>query len=212
MKNKIIKNKKYIVICSLFFCLCVGVTLALTSMVGNELTNSFTLGSVETEIDEKDPNIHTDHIDKKPYVKNTGTNSALVRMRVTISPDELKEKYGIELDYNNQEYKYDQEEDDWENTENNYWIYNNDDGFWYYTGIIEAAEQTEPLFTKVIGNDIIENNSIIPELEGLEITVYYDSIQSVARGENDEEIKATTGDINNDTTKQLWSIFDQQKN
>lgn len=211
MKNKIIKNKKYIVICSLFFCLCVGVTLALTSMVGNVLTNSFTLGSVETVIDENDPDIHTDHIDKKPYVKNTGTNSALVRMRVTISPDELEEKYGIELDYNNQEYKYNQEEDDWENTKN-YWIYNNDDGFWYYTGIIEANKQTEPLFTKVTGKDIIKNNSLIPELEGLEITVYYDSIQSVARGENDVEIKATTGDINNETTRQLWSIFDQQKN
>ena len=211
MKNKIIKNKKYIVICSLFFCLCVGVTLALTSMVGNELTNSFTLGSVETEIDEKDPNIHDDHIDKKPYVKNTGTNSALVRMRVTISPDELEEKYGIELDYNNQEYKYNQEEDDWENTKN-YWIYNNDDGFWYYTGIIETADQTEPLFTRVTGNGIIGNNGLISELEGLEITVYYDSIQSVARGENDVEIKATTGDINNETTRQLWRIFDQQKN
>lgn len=210
MKNKIIKNKKYIVICSLFFCLCVGVTLALTSMVGNKLTNSFTLGSVETEIDEDGPNIHDDHIDKQPYVKNTGTNSALVRMRVTISPDELIDKYDINLVYNNELYDYDTTKDKWDNTDD-YWVYS-DDGFWYYTGIIEANKQTEPLFTKVIGNNIIENNGLISELEGLEITVYYDSIQSVARDENDVEIKATTGDINNVTTKQLWSIFDQQKN
>lgn len=209
MKNKIIKNKKYIVICSLFFCLCVGVTLALTSMVGNELTNSFTLGSVETEIDEDGPKIHDDHIDKQPYVKNTGTNSALVRMRVTISPDELIDKYDINLVYNNELYDYDSTKDKWDNTDD-YWVYS-DDGFWYYTGIIEAYEQTEPLFTRVEGN-IIENNGLIPELEGLEITVYYDSIQSVARGENDVEIKATTGDINDETTRQLWSIFDQQKN
>ncbi|QUN11526.1 hypothetical protein KEC48_08410 [Clostridium sp. C1] len=209
MKNKIIKNKKYIVICSLFFCLCVGVTLALTSMVGNELTNSFTLGSVETEIDEDKPNIHGDHIDKKPYVKNTGTNSALVRMRVTISPDELINKYGINLVYNDKLYKYNDSEDNWDNTDD-YWVYSG--GFWYYTGIIEANERTEPLFTKVTGNNIIGNNGLISELEGLEITVYYDSIQSVARGENDVEIKATTGDINDDTTRQLWSIFDQQKN
>ena len=212
MKNKIIKNKKYIVICSLFFCLCVGVTLALTSMVGNELTNSFTLGSVETEIDEKGPNIHDDHIDKQPYVNNTGTNSALVRMRVTISPNELINEYGINLVYNSQDYEYSPVEDAaWEDTEN-YWIYNNDDGFWYYTGIIETNEPTEPLFTRVTGNGIIGNNGLISELEGLEITVYYDSIQSVARDENDVEIKATTGNINNDTTRQLWSIFDQQKN
>lgn len=210
MKNKIIKNKKYIVICSLFFCLCVGVTLALTSMVGNKLTNSFTLGSVETEIDEKGPNIHDDHIDKQPYVKNTGTNSALVRMRVTISPDELINKYDIHLVYNDKLYIYNDSEDNWGNTDD-YWVYS-DDGFWYYTGIIEANERTEPLFTKVTGNNIIGNNGLISELEGLEITVYYDSIQSVARGENDVEIKATTGDINDDTTRQLWSIFDQQKN
>lgn len=210
MKNKIIKNKKYIVICSLFFCLCVGVTLALTSTVGNELTNSFTLGSVETEIDEYGPNIHDDHIDKQPYVKNTGTNSALVRMRVTISPDELINKYGINLVYNDKLYIYNDSEDNWGNTDD-YWVYS-DDGFWYYTGIIEANERTEPLFTKVTGNNIIGNNGLISELEGLEITVYYDSIQSVARGENDVEIKATTGDINDDTTRQLWSIFDQQKN
>lgn len=210
MKNKIIKNKKYIVICSLFFCLCVGVTLALTSMVGNKLTNSFTLGSVETEIDEKGPNIHDDHIDKQPYVKNTGTNSALVRMRVTISPDELINKYDINLVYNDKLYIYNDSEDNWGNTDD-YWVYS-DDGFWYYTGIIEANERTEPLFTKVTGNNIIGNNGLISELEGLEITVYYDSIQSVARGENDVEIKATTGDINDDTTRQLWSIFDQQKN
>lgn len=210
MKNKIIKNKKYIVICSLFFCLCVGVTLALTSMVGNKLTNSFTLGSIETEIDEKGPNIHDDHIDKQPYVKNTGTNSALVRMRVTISPDELINKYDINLVYNDKLYIYNDSEDNWGNTDD-YWVYS-DDGFWYYTGIIEANERTEPLFTKVTGNNIIGNNGLISELEGLEITVYYDSIQSVARGENDVEIKATTGDINDDTTRQLWSIFDQQKN
>ncbi|MBM6966921.1 hypothetical protein [Massilimicrobiota timonensis] len=209
MKNKIIKNKKYIVICSLFFCLCVGVTLALTSMVGNKLTNSFTLGSVETEIDEDGPKIHDDHIDKQPYVKNTGTNSALVRMRVTISPDELIKEYGINLVYNDGSYEYNPTEDNWDDTAD-YWVYSN--GFWYYTGIIEANERTEPLFTKVTGNDIIENNGLISELEGLEITVYYDSIQSVARGENDVEIKATTGDINNETTQQLWSIFDQQKN
>ena len=209
MKNKIIKNKKYIVICSLFFCLCVGVTLALTSMVGNKLTNSFTLGSVETEIDEDGPNIHDDHIDKQPYVKNTGTNSALVRMRVTISPNELIEKYGINLVYNDEFYAQDPTEDNWEDTVD-YWVYSN--GFWYYTGIIEANERTEPLFTKVTGNNIIKNNGLISELEGLEITVYYDSIQSVARGENDVEIKATTGNINDETTQQLWSIFDQQKN
>lgn len=209
MKNKIIKNKKYIVICSLFFCLCVGVTLALTSMVGNKLTNSFTLGSVETEIDEDGPNIHDDHIDKQPYVKNTGTNSALVRMRVTISPNELIEKYGINLVYNDEFYAQDPTEDNWEDTDD-YWVYSN--GFWYYTGIIEANERTEPLFTKVTGNNIIKNNGLISELEGLEITVYYDSIQSVARGENDVEIKATTGDIKDETTQQLWSIFDQQKN
>lgn len=209
MKNKIIKNKKYIVICSLFFCLCVGVTLALTSMVGNKLTNSFTLGSVETEIDEDGPKIHDDHIDKQPYVKNTGTNSALVRMRVTISPDELIKEYGIDLVYNGKTYEYDPTEDNWEDTAD-YWVYSN--GFWYYTGIIEANKRTEPLFTKVTGNGIIENNGLISELEGLEITVYYDSIQSVARDENDVEIKATTGDINNVTTQQLWSIFDQQKN
>lgn len=209
MKNKIMKNKKYIVICSLFFCLCVGVTLALSSMVGNSLTNSFTLGNVETVIDEPDPEVHESHIDKRPYVKNTGTNSALVRMRVTISPDELIKEYGINLVYNDKTYEPNDSEDNWDNTDD-YWVYS--DGFWYYTGIIEANEQTEPLFTKVTGKGIIESNGLISELEGLEITVYYDSIQSVARGENDVEIKATTGDINNETTRQLWSIFDQQKN
>lgn len=211
MKNKIIKSKKYIVICSLFFCLCVGVTLALTSMVGNELTNSFTLGNVETVIDEPDPEVHESHIDKRPYVKNTGTNSALVRMRVTISPSELVEKYQLKLVYNDESYEYNPNEDKWDSSEN-YWIYNNNDGYWYYTGIIKTAEETEPLFTKVEGNGIVKDGKLISELEGLEIALYYDSIQSVARGENDVEIKATTGDINDETTQQLWSIFDQQKN
>lgn len=210
MIENIKNNKKYIIICTLFFCFCVGITLALSSSVGNSLTNSFTLGSVDTEIDEPDPTVDDSHIDKAPYVKNIGTNSALVRMRVTISPTELKEKYGINLEINDDKYVYNENEDSWKNTDN-YWILR-DDGYYYYTGVIDSLEQTEPLFTKVTGNKIIDDNGgIIKELEGLEIAVYYDSIQNVARADDGTEIIANTGNILNDqNAKDLWEIFDSQ--
>ena len=108
MKMNILKSKKII------FALALGVAIMVTSTVGTlaylksnsgTVVNTFTVGSVETEIDEDvDPNQNL----KKVRVVNTGKNDCLVRMRVVISPENSRIAIA---DYNST--KFTQEGDFW---------------------------------------------------------------------------------------------------
>lgn len=187
MINKVKAHKKIIVTAFLLLCLSFGVTLAYAKTQSNVLTNTFTAGSVETVIEEELPKPQGSDIKKAPYVKNTGENDALVRMRVTMTPSDLVAKLNIELAMNVN------------------WTYK-EDGYYYYNKILKSGEASEPLFTKVTGNDIVKDGKYADELEGLEIAVYHEAIQNLVKDKNGQSIQAITGIDGN--AFQIWSLFD----
>ena len=181
----ILKSKKII------FALALGVAIMVTSTVGTlaylksnsgTVVNTFTVGSVETEIDEKvDPSQNL----KEVRVVNTGKNDCLVRMRVVISP----EKSGIAIDnYNN---KFEQKSD----------------GFWYYKGILKAPTENEYyatpyLFTKyTIPTDFKDNFTI---------TVYQEAVQAMVHLANGSTISAydENGKYNAENAAMIWKAYD----
>ena len=190
---KILKRHKRVATVSLLLlCLSFGITLAVMSKPSNSLTNSFTPGSVESEIKEDSIVVKEDKIEKKPYVNNTGKSDALIRARVTISPSELVDKYNIQIEYNS---------NNWTKDENSDW--------WYYNNILEPGKTTEPLFTYVTGDGIVSNGQIIKELEGLEIAVYHESVQTSILGDDGNPITANTGKYEGNT-QTIWDTISQQ--
>ena len=185
------KNKNKIAIISLLLIaiVAVGITLALMKNGSNKVTNTFDVGSVETIIEEEDPKPDGDGIKKEPRIENTGKSSALVRAKVTITPQELVDNLGIKIVYNTED-----------------WVYGGD-GYYYYKNVLPKDGKTGPIFTKVTGKDIVENGEFSDKLNGLEIAVYHESVQSVIG-----TLQATSGDPTNPTednaAKQIWEIYD----
>ncbi len=75
--------------------LSIGTTYALLRDETNGLNNTFTIGSVETEIVEQDMHLISDtKVYKEPVVKNVGLNDCYIRARVEISPSGENIKLG----------------------------------------------------------------------------------------------------------------------
>ena len=181
----ILKSKKII------FALALGVAIMVTSTVGTlaylksnsgTVVNTFTVGSVETEIDE---NVDPSRNLKEVRVVNTGKNDCLVRMRVVISP----EKSGIELgNYNNEFEK-------------------KSDGFWYYKGILKA-----PTENKYYATPYLFTNYKIPEgfEDNFTITVYQEAVQATVHLANGTTISAygENGSYNAENAAMIWQAYD----
>ena len=186
MKMNILKSKKII------FALALGVAIMVTSTVGTlaylksnsgTVVNTFTVGSVETEIDEDvDPSNYL----KKVRVVNTGKNDCLVRMRVVISPE--NNRITID-DYNKSNFE------------------KKDDGFWYYKGVLKAPSVNEYyatpyLFTKyTIPTDFKDNFTI---------TVYQEAVQAMVHLANGSTISAydENGKYNAENAAMIWKAYD----
>ena len=181
----ILKSKKII------FALALGVAIMVTSTVGTlaylksnsgTVVNTFTVGSVETEIDEDvDPSQNL----KEVRVVNTGKNDCLVRMRVVISP----EKRGIAIDdYNST--KFTQKGD-----------------FWYYNGVLKAPTENEYyatpyLFTKYTIPAEFKDN--------FTITVYQEAVQAMVHLADGTKISAydEDGKYNANNAAMIWRAYD----
>lgn len=185
MKMNILKSKKII------FALALGVAIMVTSTVGTlaylksnsgTVVNTFTVGSVETEIDEDvNPNQNL----KAVRVVNTGKNDCLVRMRVVISPENSR----ITIDdYNNSNFE------------------KKEDGFWYYKGILKAPTKNEYyatpyLFTKyTIPAEFKDNFTITVYQEAVQAVVHLDETTISAYDEN--------GNYNADNAARIWQAYD----
>lgn len=184
--------KKVIVVAFLLLCLSLAMTFAFEKNASNTLTNTFTPGSVTTEIKEDDPKPNGTAIEKSPYVTNTGKNDALVRMKVTMTPSQLVQELKIKLNFSDK------------------WAYNEADGYYYYQDILAPGKSTEPLFDKVTGTDIVVDGKFSDKLAGLEIAVYHESVQNLVKDNKDEAIVSTNG--HDDAAKQIWEVFDSLNN
>ena len=181
----ILKSKKII------FALALGVAIMVTSTVGTlaylksnsgTVVNTFTVGSVETEIDE---NVDPSQNLKEVRVVNTGKNDCLVRMRVVISP----ENSGIAIgDYNST--KFTQEGD-----------------FWYYNGVLKAPTKNEYYATPYL----FTNYTIPKEFkDNFTITVYQEAVQATVHLTNGKTISAygENGSYNAENAAKIWQAYD----
>lgn len=208
--KEIFKNKKIAVTVASVLAIVgvtVGATMAYVSSKTGTLTNTFAVGSVDTELDEV-----ISELNKVPYVTNTGKSDCIVRIRKTISPDNLgietvgDEKYKCK--YKGQEYYWNK--DDWKE----------DGEFYYYTKILAPGESTTPLFTKVIlpedwykvdekGNKVIDETKFV----AFDIGLYQEAVQARAFDKDGKEIKAYTVEndqkvYNGENAKIIWNSYD----
>lgn len=187
--KKILRNKNnriFMIAAAVFLAAAVigGVTMALNLARASSLTNTFSVGSVDTEIEE---NVNSEGT-KEPYVKNTGESNCLVRMRATVSPEDAK----VELEGFNE-----------------LWLYNEGDGFYYYQGFVELGKRTEvPLFTTYKLTGKADLSDFVP----FQITLYQESIQTRAVDENGNSISAIDADGNYSAENaiRVWAVFDAQ--
>ncbi|OUQ34030.1 hypothetical protein [Massilimicrobiota timonensis] len=187
-------NKRYYIIgISLLLCLAVGFTVAFSKDISNVLTNTFLVGTVDSEIKEDKPTVNGEIINKKPRVVNTGSTNALVRVRVIVSPKELWSPDSVPCDID-----IDIGAD---------WQYESDE-YYYYKGILEVGEEIS-VFTKVEGVTN-EDGKWILSTDNFEISVYQETIATTATNkENGNEINAIVdGVYNHEKAMEIWHIYD----
>lgn len=183
---KAVLNKKNILVSAIAILLIgtgVWATLAYLRDVPDELVNTFTVGNVTTEIDEKFEYDTGTTFTKEPIVVNTGENDCYVRARIVCSPDYVLEdssKKALELsEFSN----------DWTEKE---------DGFYYYNKVLPAgageASKTDPIFKKVIVNDT--------SIDDFEVTVYQEAVQNILYAED-----GTSTDV----ADVIWHWYDEGK-
>lgn len=140
-----------------------GIAAYLTAAKGK--TNSFTVGYEKTEIVEKfdPPDKLTPGIsfDKQVQVSNLGTIPVYVRVLVLFSDSDMEDVCTLDYDTSGD------------------WLYNDTDGYWYYTEPLPAGEMTTPLFTEVSLAETNADGSELTEadMEDFEIMIYSESYQ-----------------------------------
>lgn len=198
-------NKKLVLVAFLVVAIAAtGITYAYLKTNTDTLTNKYTVGEITTRIDE-DPSINGSIIKKDPKVVNEGPNDAIVRMRVTISPKEIKEYLENEnaIDYD---------------TEN--WKYNEEDGFWYYQKVLPYDDEnvdlnvTAPLFTEVT-KLTDENGKIIEkfkQVKDFQITLYQESVQATVWDKNGNKLEAfdSNGNYDQNLANKIWNLYDSK--
>lgn len=206
-KLKYFNKIKYILPVTLIVgIITIGLTIASLKTSTQTLTNKFSAGEVTTEIDEGKPLAVDGYIEKKPYVENIGPNDCLVRVRVTVSPSEFEKLLeendnSVYIDYNN-----------------TVWVYNDEDGYWYYEDILKSGTlTTQPLFNKIEGlTSEINNTTVVKDeykelFNNIEITIYEESVQAIVYDSDGDYISAYDKDdsYNHDEAMRIWNLYDQ---
>lgn len=204
-----LKHKKILVCSALLLTIGVGSTLAYLQQRSNDLTNTFEVANVETEIDE--PKMEQDNSDlkKTPSVKNTGKTDVIIRVRCVVSPEDVLDG---KIDYNTDLNSITAKDSDVEGN----WV-NGNDGYWYYQAVIPANKETEPLFT-TISNVFVKNDdgtySFAEGCEDFDITIYQESVQANINLNDGSSLSAIDkdGKYNQTNADQIWDIFEKNQN
>lgn len=182
----IIKSKKTKIafaVIALMLIFAIGATMALLTITTQAVTNRFTVAKMSTEIEEE-----IEGMVKKPAVKNTGTSDCLVRMRYTVSPENLGNPPILTVEADGK----------------GVWVLA-EDGFYYYQGILKASQTTPQLELGVTVRDGVT----IEELQDADITIYQESIQTIAADSEGNTISALVdGRYDSGNASKLWEIYD----
>ena len=185
------KTKKVFLITVLLIVGILGTatTFALLTSATGTVVNRFSVGDVNTHIDEEfDGKVEAGAtIKKTPAIVNDGPSPAFIRARITISPaTDLELLYGTWADGNFTSADKKLKESSEINMHN--WSYNEADGFYYYhvvTAPNTEYEVTETLFDAVKIGDSVKQN--------FDITIYQEAVY--AEGYEAGDVVAETGVI-----------------
>lgn len=165
-----------------------GITVSAMKTETEVVENKFSIGKVTTEIEEK---INADEMQKEPSVKNTGSCDCIIRMKVVINPDDAKIRLTGGAFAEENETK---------------WVYNEEDGFYYYEDIVAAGESTEALFTHYEWTGAED----FSDFEEFDIVLYQEAIQIEAVSEQ-ERISFENNTYDAKTAKELWKVYDSNE-
>jgi len=189
IKN-LFKNRKLVITVAALiaiFGVSVGGTLAFLSSVTDEVVNKFTVGTIDTKLNEV-----IDGLNKEPSVENVGKSDCLVRIRVTISPSEVLDA-GMSLDLPGSN-----------------WVKIGD--YYYYEGIVAPNESTTDLFTTVTLPESWydkDGNILESEFIPFDIGLYQEAVQAVVYDENGNSISAdNNGNYDKDKAIKIWEAYD----
>ena len=155
-------NRKLSVLCciAIAIVLSFGVTDLIAYMSdGDTASNHLYIGGNRIELieDFKPPKKLTPGVSftKDVSIQNVGANDCFVRIKAVFTDSDM-EKY-CTVDYNTTDF-----------------IYDANDGFWYYKDILESGSSTPSLFTTVT----LSNSISTEEIKDFDILVYTESYQS----------------------------------
>lgn len=133
----------------------VGGTLAYLVTQTGLLTNTFAVVDIDTEVEEPE-----DGSAKTPTIKNNSNVPVYVRAYAVVSTDEGS---SVPVAASDVTIKY-----DYDGTE---WVYNSEDGYYYYTEAVPANSSTGKLFDDVVVEVTDENAKF-------SVYVYHESVQA----------------------------------
>lgn len=184
--NEMLKkiHKKYLVgVAAILVILCVGSAFTWSYYHANLETkvNTFVSGDVETHIEEEFTKKSLTSFTKTPRVVNTGKNDCLVRVRLTMSPSNAV----ISTNYKDTGAKHD-------------WVYNELDGFYYYTKPLLKGNTTGSTSTELFSEINITNPQ---DVDGFSVDVYQEAVQAEVYTENGTKVTSY---------QEIWNIYDAQ--
>lgn len=164
--KKTLGNKKtvlLVILCAAILGLGIGGTVAYLASGTKNVENTFTIGSVETEVTENHFELKDDKtVSKDPQIKNVGKNDCYVRVRINFTPADAGISIG-RLGKN------------WEDGK---------DGFYYYKEVVKVGESTEPVFTEVkIPDGWVKNSKATEKFQEFDVIVYQEAVTANLAGE-----------------------------
>lgn len=182
------KNKKIVILVLLFSILCCGVTLAYLNSSTQDLSNTFTLKDIDTEIQEEPVEIDSDIINKSPKVFNNSQYSCIVRVKIIVSPEDMI-KIGTD--------------DNCNIIINSDWY--QDGEYYYYSKVLNGNTDTSPVFTKITGVVETTNDGKSQFIEGFdnfEVTIYQEAVQTQIGDTN------MGNNYDREKAKIIWNYYD----
>ena len=163
--SKGIQNKKFAVILSCVLILAVCVTSVVAYLAdADRAKNRLVIGGNRITVEEgfiPPPELKPGvTFTKNVRVKNTGLSDCFIRIKAVFTTSDM-EKYC---------------EVDWNTTS---WVYNTQDGYYYFTEILSIGEESPSLMTTVK----IKDDAPDEALTGFSIIIYAESYQSHGFGE-----------------------------
>lgn len=195
MRNKRKRKQKYLISAALLLCMLVIGGTSAYYISQSSLNNIIRTEKNQVEFVEKFQPKETwlpgEVIEKKPYFKNTGASSILLRVR----PEESWSKGDTIVDNADVQLV----EKKWTVAWKSYWV-EGEDGYFYYTKVLEEDEKTEMLLNSIIlkteasnmdngidysdldytlefkGESVIANEKAVPDSWGMTASIEEDTV------------------------------------